>query len=51
MNLSQLVDAAFKVFNNREQQQTQGDAKWNTAFLAAALRVSNLNEGSQVAQW
>ena len=42
MNPSQLVDVVLKVFNNKEQQQKQGDAKWNTAFLVAALKVSNL---------
>ena len=51
MNPSQLVDVVLKVFNNKEQQQKQGDTKWNTAFLVAALKVSNLKEGSQVAQW
>ena len=48
MNPSQLVDVAFKVFNNREQRQKQEDAKWNAPFLAAALnsqKVSNLKEG------
>ena len=28
----QLVDFVFKVFNNREQWQKQGDAKWNEDF-------------------
>lgn len=27
MNLSQLVDVVFKVSNNREQRQKQGDVK------------------------
>ena len=49
MNPSQSVDVIFKVFNSREQQK-QGDAKWNATFLLAALKVSNLKEGSQVAQ-
>ena len=32
LNASQLVDFVFKVFNNREQWQKQGDAKWNEDF-------------------
>ena len=51
MNPSQLVDVIFKVSNSREQQQKQGDTKWNATFLLAALKVSNLKKGSQVAQW
>ena len=50
MNPSQLVDVAFKVFNNREWRQKQEDVKWKAAFLAAALnswKVSNLKEGKQ----
>ena len=50
MNPSQL-DVVLKVFNNREQWQKQGDEKWLAAFLVAALKASNLEEGSQVAQW
>lgn len=37
MTLSLLVDVAFKVFNNREQQEKQEDARQNLTFLAAAL--------------
>ena len=51
MNPSQLVDVAFKVSNNKEQSQKQGDVKLNTAFLVAALKVNNVKEGSQEAQW
>ena len=48
MNSSQLVDVAFKVFNNREQQQKKEDAKWNATFLAVELnsqKVSNPKRG------
>ena len=48
MNPSQLVDVAFKVFNNREQRQKQEDEKLKSASLAAALnswKTSNLKEG------
>ena len=51
MNTSQLVDVVCRLFNNREQWQKQGDAKQNSAFLVAALKVSNLKEGSQEVQW
>ena len=51
MNPSQLVDVIFKVSNSREQQQKQGDTKWNATFLLATLKVSNLKKGSHVAQW
>ena len=51
MNPSQLVDVAFKVSDNKERSQKQGDVKQNTAFLVAALKVSNVKEGSQEAQW
>ena len=50
MNPSQLVDVAFKVSNNKEQSQKQ-DVKLNTVFLVAALKVNNVKEGSQEAQW
>ena len=46
MNPSQLAGVVFRLFNNREQ----GDSKQNEAFLVAAVEVSNLKEGSQVAQ-
>ena len=48
MNPSQLVDVAFTVINNREQQQKQEDARWNVTFLAAALdsqKASNPKRG------
>ena len=47
MNTSQLVAVVFRLFNNREQWQKQGDAKQNAAFLVAALKVSNLKQGSR----
>lgn len=50
MNPFQL-DVVLKVFNDREWRQKQGDEKWLAAFLVAALKASNLKEGSQVAQW
>ena len=50
MNPSQLVDVIFKVSNSRQQQQKQGDTKWNATFLLATLKVSNLKKGSRVAQ-
>ena len=37
MTLSLLVDVAFKVFNNREQQEKPEDTGQNLTFLAAAL--------------
>ena len=37
MNLSQLVDIVFKVYNNRERRIKHWDAKRNAAFLAAPL--------------
>ena len=48
LNASQLVDFVFKVFNNREQWQKQGDVKQNAIFLVAALESSNLPGGSVV---
>lgn len=48
MNASQLVDVAFNMINNREQQQKKEDAKWTTTFLAAALdswKVCNSERG------
>ena len=47
MNPSQLVDVAFKVFNNRERQKRE-DARRNATFLAAALdswKASNWKRG------
>ena len=49
INSSQLVDVAFKVFNNKKHGQKQKDVRWNTTFLAAALdsqKASNLREVS-----
>ena len=41
----------FAYQRGREQWQKQGDVKQNAAFLVAPRKVSNLKEGSQVAQW
>lgn len=43
-----MVDVAFKVFNNRAQQQKQENAGWNATFLTAALdswKASNPKRG------
>ena len=40
----------LKVFNSREQREKQGDVKWNTGFLVAALKMSNLRR-APMAQW
>ena len=46
MNPSQLVDAAVKAFNNREQGQKKEDAKWSTIFLALdSQKASNPKRG------
>lgn len=41
MNPSQVTDIVFKMYNNRECQTKQEDAKRDTALLAAALRGQN----------
>ena len=50
-NSSQLADAVFKVQQQGTMTEKQGDPKQNTAALVTVLNVSNLKEGSQMAQW
>ena len=45
MNPSQLVDVLKSI--QRQGTETEGDAKRNTGFRVAALKVSDLKEGSQ----